>query len=316
MEPTPTPTSSNKVVAVRRLRTGSRDFYQSLFGNPYFLAMAVIFIAGKVTTNLYMGAKVSTALRSGVIGFCLYILACHFIHLCTMNSCAHQQTGSTRKTYAILGWVVASGLILTLHILRDTETISFQIPIWYQLNVAWTSLVRALSQRYTWITGTGLIGWPYLLLYVFIPLLIARQYKVPMPQITGLKKCIAALPFVLLYVLAFVVLKGVSIGSLFTLFAVIVWPAFGEEFLYRGLLQPSLMSITKNPITAIVFTSLLFAASHIPTYVLAASGSVLLGWSALLPIMLTSFFWGYGSYRTGVLWPWILIHALSDLVAL
>jgi membrane protease YdiL (CAAX protease family) len=316
MEPTPTPTMSNRVTAVRRLRTGSIDFYHSLFGNLYFLTMAIIFIGGKITTNLYMGAKVSTALRSGVIGFCLYILACYFIHLSTMNSCAHKRAEATKKPYAMIGWVVASGLILTLHILGDTEAISFRIPIWYQLNVAWTCLVHALSQKYTWITGTGLIGWPYLLLYVFIPLLIARQYKMSMPQITGLKNSIAALPFVLLYVLSYVVLQGVSAGNLFTLFAVVIWPAFGEEFLYRGLLQPSLMSITKNPITAIVLTSLLFAVSHIPTYILAASGSVVLGWSALLPIMLTSFFWGYGSYRTGVLWPWILIHALSDLVAL
>lgn len=72
--------------------------------------------------------------------------------------------------------------------------------------------------------------------------------------------------------------------------------------------------MVKKPVTAIVLTSVLFAVSHVPIYVFAASGSVMLGWSALLPIMLTSFFWGHGYHRTGVLWPWILIHAISSLV--
>jgi hypothetical protein len=41
-----------------------------------------------------------------------------------------------------------------------------------------------------------------------------------------------------------------------------------------------------------------------------------LRWSGLLSVMLTSFFWGYGYHRTGALWPWIFIHAASDLVGL
>lgn len=61
-------------------------------------------------------------------------------------------------------------------------------------------------------------------------------------------------------------------------------------------------------------TSFLFALSHIPAYVIAGSGLVVLRWSGLLSVMLTSFFWGYGYHRTGVLWPWIFIHAASDLV--
>ena len=56
-----------------------------------------------------------------------------------------------------------------------------------------------------------------------------------------------------------------------TLLAVTVWPAFGEEFLYRGT-STSLLGMVKKPVTAIVLTSILFAASHIPIYVLAASG--------------------------------------------
>jgi Arc/MetJ family transcription regulator len=50
-----------------------------------------------------------------------------------------------------------------------------------------------------------------------------------------------------------------------------------------------------------VATSFLFALSHIPAYVIAGSGLVVLRWSGLLSVMLTSFFWGYGYHRTGVL---------------
>src|SRR5690606_2753480 len=77
--------------------------------------------------------------------------------------------------------------------------------------------------------------------------------------------------------------------SISTLLAVLIWPAFGEEFLYRGVLQQALLGMVKKPVTAIVLTSVLFASSHVPIYVFATSGPVVLGWSALLPIMMMSF---------------------------
>lgn len=293
----------------------TKNLSSDLFKNPFFLAMSAVFIFGKLTVNLYMGAKIATALRSSIVGFILYLLACYFIHIFTDHN-ESEQSLSAKKLYILIGWVIVTINILLLEIQINTGAIDGKILLWSELNANWKVLINGIVQRCEWIEGTGLVGWPYLILYVPIPLLLALCYRMKLPRIIGWKKAHAALPFVLLYITYFVVIKGISTKSMATLLAVTVWPAFGEEILYRGVLQQALLGVVKKPVTAIVLTSILFAVSHIPIYVLAASGSVLLGWSALLPIMLTSFLWGYGYYRTGVLWPWILIHAISNLVGM
>lgn len=294
----------------------TKDFGITLFKNPFFLVMSAVFIFGKLAVNLTIGAKVSTSLRSALLGYILYIAGCYWISLFSARSGFYQPIKSEKRPYGVFIWVLMVIAVLTLDILYRNQMIDFKIPLWNTLNTSWRNLVSSLMQKYDWIEGTGLIGWPYLILYMLIPYIIAKLSGIRVPRVTGYKSITAVLPFVLLYVAAFVFTKGVSIKNVFTLIAVIIWPALGEEYLFRGILQPTLTNMTRKPVTAIVITSLLFAASHIPTYILASSGSTLLGWSGLLPIMLMSFFWGYGYYRTGALWPWILIHAFSDLVTL
>lgn len=301
---------------IARVFGEARNFSCVLFKNPFFLAMSAVFIIGKIAANLYMGAKISTSLRSGILGFILYMLGCYCIHIFTVHVGSHQSDESGKKPYAVIGWVIIIGGILLLSILRNVGVISCEIPLWGALNTNWINLVNGLVQRYEWIEGTGFIGWPYLILYVLIPFIIALYYRMKLPKLTGWKNGMAAIPFILLYLVGFILVKGISVKSVLTLLAVMIWPAFGEEFLYRGILQQAFLDIVKKPITAIVLTSVLFATSHIPIYVFAASGTVVLSWSALLPIMLVSFFWGYGYYRTGSLWPWIFIHAVSNLVAM
>lgn len=169
-------------------------------------------------------------------------------------------------------------------------------------------------QSNQYIEGPGLLGWYNLLLYVFIPLIVLWKSNFRLPGFFGAKTSIAALPFAAVYTIAFIFIKGISITNLLTLTFIIVWPALGEEFLFRGLIQRVFTKVIKNPITAIVLTSILFTANHIPIYLFEYTGSSVTAFSSLLPVMLTSFFWGYGYYRTGVLWPWILIHALSNIV--
>lgn len=303
---------------IEKVLSETKKFSYDLVSNPPFLVMTVMFIVGKIVVNLYMGAKITTALRSGVLGYILYVLACYCIHILTSCAGSHQHTRSDHKFYnaALISLVIITMGILSLDILHKIELVNFKIPLWGALNDNWKSFVNTLMQRYKWIEGTGLIGWPHLILYIFIPLIMSLCCRIKPPQILGWKKATAVLPFVLLYLIGFVFMKGISIKSITTLLAVLIWPAFGEEFLYRGMLQQSLLGMVKKPVTAIVLTSLLFAASHIPIYVFAASGPVVLRWSALLPIMLMSFFWSYGFYRTGVLWPWIFIHAVSDLIVI
>jgi membrane protease YdiL (CAAX protease family) len=294
----------------------AKSFSSDLLENPPFLAMSAMFIIGKIVVNLYMGAKAITALRSGVLGFILYMLACYFIHIYTAFVKSPQPLKSTNISYivALIGWVILTIGVISLIKLNNIEFANFRIPLWSALNDNWNVFVNNLVQRYEWIEGTGLIGWPYLILYVLIPLLITLCFRMKLPLIIGWKQAIPALPFVLVYLIGFISIKGISEKNIATLVAILIWPAFGEEFLYRAILQQALLGVVKKPVTAIVLTSLLFTASHIPGYVIAASGPAALEWSALLPIMLTSFFWGYGYYRTDVLWPWVLIHAFSNLL--
>lgn len=294
----------------------TKGFFATLFKNPFFLAMSAIFVIGKFISNMYFGAGILTSLRSGLLGFLIYILACYWIHMFTINLKAQDRNTSGKNALGVVLWVAVIIGFLAVNVLRDIRIVRFEIPVWSQLEGYWSELVQHFISRYEWMEGTGIIGWPYLLLYVFVPLLLARRYGIQLPKLTGWKSSLSALPFVVVYMIGFVAVKGLSAGSIFSMLAVIVWPAFGEEFLFRGILQRVLHNMAKNSVTAIVLTSVLFAGSHIPIYVLAASGPVLLGWSGLLPIMLTSFFWGYGYYRTGVLWPWVFIHAASNLIGL
>ena len=59
---------------------------------------------------------------------------------------------------------------------------------------------------------------------------------------------------------------GIGLKTLITIFAVMVVPIF-EELLFRGFLQTSLRSLSGNPWSAIVLTSLFFAILHPPTHI-------------------------------------------------
>ncbi len=296
----------------------AKKLSSDLFKNPAFLVMSVMFIVGKIAVNFYMGARITTALRSAVLGYILYLLGYYSIHFFTAHASSPKPPRSVNKVYdvALICWVIMTIGILSLNILVKNRFVKFQIPLWGALNDNWGNFVNSLARRYLWIEGTGFVGWPYLILYVLIPLILTLCFRMRLPRLIGWKKAIAALPFVLLYFIGFIFIKGISVKSIVTLLAVLIWPAFGEEFLYRGVLQQTLLGMVKKPVTAIVLTSVLFASGHIPIYIFAASGPVILSWSALLPIMLMSFFWGYGFYRTGVLWPWIFIHAVSNLIVI
>jgi membrane protease YdiL (CAAX protease family) len=288
-----------------------------LFTNPFFLLLSALFVLGKLATNLVMGASWVNALRSGLMGFMFYILACYIVFILSVPTDERPSEDKVRLGNCFRRIVVLFLfllLILSIHVMNSYSIISIKIPIWSQISAAWDAFVSKLAQNSAYIEGTGLFGWPYLLLYVLAPALILWKSDVEFPKFFGSKTSRAALPFVAIYVLAFVFVKGITITNLLTLIFVLIWPALGEEFLFRGVIQRLLIKITGNPVTSIVLVSLLFAVSHIPVYLFGYSHSVVGLISALLPIAFTSFFWGYGYYRTGILWPWILIHALSNLV--
>ncbi|HHX75622.1 MAG TPA: CPBP family intramembrane metalloprotease [Firmicutes bacterium] len=296
----------------------SHGFCSMLFGNASFITLAVVFILGKLAANLAMGASWFNALRSGLMGFVFYVLACYVVHILSKpdSDLITDDTRALTGSYQIAVWTLLLFFILTIQVMNSYEVITLEIPVWGRINSLWQSFVAGLAEKSDYIEGTGLVGWPYLLLYVVVPAVILWKNSGKLPQVFGFKleRIGAALPFVIIYVLAFTFIRGITVANLLNFAFVLIWPGLGEEFFFRGVIQRQLVKAIGNPVTAIVLTSFIFAVSHIPIYVFGSSYSWVRLGSALLPLMFTSFFWGYGYYRTGVLWPWAVIHALSNLV--
>jgi membrane protease YdiL (CAAX protease family) len=312
-------TNRNGEVAMNLLKRRCVGFGRQVLLNGAFVGMAALFVVGKTALNVLVGARPATAARSGLMGLAMYVLGAFVIHLLSEERAIHNNDGGvasrgSTNVYLALALFSLIGVVLTWTALHSIGSIGSGVPLWSGIRAAWEEWVRGLTASSPHFEGTGLIGFPNLLLYVALPALVYVASRRSLPNVGGLKPAIPSMPFVILYIVAFCVVRGISTTSLLTLFFVMLWPALGEEFLYRGILQNTLTDFFGNAVTGIVTTSFLFAASHIPAYVIAGSGPVVLRWSALLPVLLTSFFWGYGYHRTGVLWPWVFIHAASNLV--
>jgi uncharacterized protein len=91
-------------------------------------------------------------------------------------------------------------------------------------------------------------------------------------------------------------------GILWTIMAIIVFPAICEEITFRGVLQPSIGRITKNPHLAIWITAFIFSFIHFQFY-------------GFLPRMVLGALFGYMVLWTGSLWTSIAAHALHNGLA-
>ncbi|NLB45816.1 MAG: CPBP family intramembrane metalloprotease [Clostridiaceae bacterium] len=288
---------------ITTLREGCASFYRTVLKNPYVIGMAILFVTGKVAANRLLGASWGNALRSGIMGLVLYGLGCLVIHLLSSDPPSAPPPSPVAAWQQGIWLLVCYGLIV---LAVTSEVLGWNLSPWHEILTTWQFWVARWQQM-------GLSGWPYLLFYIALPIVLFFKSG-RLPRLLGWRQSRAALPFVLLYLVAYTVIRGVTLPGLLTLLFVLVWPALGEEFFFRGLMQPVLTGLIRNPVTAVVITAFLFTLVHVPSYLAAAPQSPLLAFSGLLPVLLTGFFWGYGFERTRVLWPWVLIHALSDLV--
>lgn len=94
-----------------------------------------------------------------------------------------------------------------------------------------------------------------------------------------------------------------SFGSfLLTLFIVAMLPAFFEELLFRGALQPILVGWTKNVFWGILLTSILFSLMHFSFF-------------GFLPRMFLGMTLGYLFYYSKNLWTNISFHFVNNAFA-
>jgi membrane protease YdiL (CAAX protease family) len=91
-------------------------------------------------------------------------------------------------------------------------------------------------------------------------------------------------------------------GLIWTVIAIILFPAFCEEIAFRGVLQPVLGRITKNVHAAIWITAFIFSFIHFQFY-------------GFLPRMVLGALFGYMVVWTGSLWTSIAAHGLHNALA-
>jgi CAAX protease family protein len=90
---------------------------------------------------------------------------------------------------------------------------------------------------------------------------------------------------------------------LFACVVMAVIPAFGEEFVFRGIFQKYSISITKNVFWGILFSSLIFAAFHLQV-------------SGLLPRLFLGMIFGYLYYWSGNILLPIFGHFINNFFTL
>lgn len=97
------------------------------------------------------------------------------------------------------------------------------------------------------------------------------------------------------YLTRFDNLSGLLVG----LIVIAVLPAIGEEFLFRGLVQPKLQKLLGNPHLAVWMAALLFSTIHMQFY-------------GFFPRLLLGALFGYLFYWSGNLWYAIFAHFVNN----
>ena len=91
--------------------------------------------------------------------------------------------------------------------------------------------------------------------------------------------------------------------ALLLIFATVLIAPFSEEILFRGFLQQFLENHWKDATRAVLITSLFFAAVHMNP-----------GW--IIQIYLLGIILGYLSWKTGSVFPGLILHSLNNGLAL
>jgi membrane protease YdiL (CAAX protease family) len=291
-------------------------FYRRLACHPVPIILAAAFVAAKVWSNTTYGGSLVNGLRSGLMGIVVYGLALGVIYLLSEkplgNNFAAQKLASRE---ARRGTVLT--LIVYLFILGSIvdrlqregfvagEPLFSFIPGW----IFWQNLLQESPGGY--MTANILRSLPFL---VLIPALGLYRLGVQWGEFGLFGGALKpAIPFLLIYMTAFLCTGLTAERWIFLLYAVL-YSGFQEEFFFRGVMQPLFISVTKKPFWGIGLSVCFFAFLHIPDFVFRVYSTVPLALSSVASTAMFGALMAFGVYRTGMLWPWMLIHALSNVV--
>lgn len=146
-------------------------------------------------------------------------------------------------------------------------------------------------------TDWGLVGLGVLGLVVLMPVvqwLGGLNELIPLPE--GLRALEEAQMALIEQIL------GGDTGFFFNLFVLALTPALCEELLFRGYVQRQLERLG-GPITALVLTGLFFGLYHLRL-------------SQVIPLSVLGIYMGYLVWRTGSLWPAVVVHFFNNAFAI
>ena len=311
---------------MEKLKGRLKSFGTEFIGSVWLLGFFGMYLIVKVTANLTMGASVFTALRSGVFGVLFNLVGCLVICVMAVDKeridLANLEIGHEtriRGIIAILLYVSFLFVLTTDSVMRrqsgDGAFLS-AVPGFDSLQgfmrnniaVPLSSLSDRLGEPYMLALANGVLWYLILpgLLFSFL------GYKISGPL--NFRNTRAAWLFMAGYLVAFLVNSPDS-GSWLLLAATVIYPALAEEFFHKGIVLRTIKGFSVNEGTAVAISALIFAALHLPERLLITySGNPLLAFSDVLTVGMFGVLSGYGFLKTGSLIPWILIHALSDVI--
>jgi membrane protease YdiL (CAAX protease family) len=290
--------------------------YQRLVCHPVPIVFALAFLSAKVWSNTSYGGSLFNGLRSGLVGIVVYGLALGIIHLLSEKPlgdrfAAQRLEPKQAKQGAVITFVVYLFILGSIvdrlqrqGFMPGQPLFSF-IPGWN----LWHDLFNEFPGGY--IAANIVRSLPF---FVLIPAFVLYRLGVKRGGFGFFGGDLRpALPFLIIYMAAFLV-SGLTMERWALLSYAILYAGFQEEFFYRGVMQPLFIAISRKPIWGIGLSVLLFALLHVPDFVFRVYPTVPLAISSVASTGLFGGLLAYGVYRTGMLWPWILIHALSNVV--
>jgi membrane protease YdiL (CAAX protease family) len=291
-------------------------FYGRLFSQPPCVVFGLVFVAVKIWSNVAYGGSAFNGLRSGLVGLLVYGLALGVIYLLSdkprlerfgISRLGKRENGVALLVMGALYLIMAAAIVDRLQRLGKMPGAPLLqvVPGW----AGWYSYWESFPFGYTWANVLRSLPFQVLIPAALLWYLGLRRGDFAFRG--GALK--PALPFLIIYGAAFAA-GGVSSQRLVFLLYALLYSGLQEEFFYRGVLQPLLIRTLNSPVWGMAVTTLLFTVIHLPDFMFRVYPSTALAVSSAVSAGMFGALMSYGVYRTGMLWPWMLIHGISNVV--
>jgi membrane protease YdiL (CAAX protease family) len=309
------------------LKQKSKIFYDELFSNSLFAGILAAYILLKAISNLAYGASYFTAFRSGIMGVVMYVAGMYTINLASNSTDENKQSFQIDTRVAKKGLITSTVYFLFLfttiidnlqrkNILSGAPVLSL-LPGYNHLIFIIGRLSQSISDIASFVLPEQIrniiLG---NLFYVLIPFILFKLLGYQFKGFFSLRYARASWPILSIYLVMFFS-SDITIKKIWGFVYSLLYPALCEEFFHRGIIFRSVSSIFRKVPIALVVGTIAFSLMHFPDYFFRIySGNLLFSLSSMADIFLFGLLLAYGYQKTGTLFPWIFVHALSDALYL